>query len=166
MENNFKDNNEQNKNRLENQNDNGDDIKMLIEDSLENQEKEYEKKNAKKQNKREMSLVPLFIILVLGLNLIIYLNCDDDNIFIPFITIAISFFLLFKYIPEKAKQKLVKDFEESFENLINCIFLFNNNIYRENKFKKYISVSSEDSNQLLKDEEKVENGIESPLLNI
>ena len=149
-----------------NSKDDGDDIKMVIEDSLENQEKEYEKKNSKKENKREMSLVPLFIVLVLGFNLIIYFKCGDGNIFIPFITIAISFYLLYRYIPKKAKKKLVKDFEESFDKLINYILFFNSKAYRENKLKKYISVSSEDTNQLLKDEDKVENNIESPLLNI
>ena len=171
MEINSKNNHEQNQkkedtyiNKLETLNDNEDDIKMVIEDSLENQEKEYEKNRLKKENKREMSLVPLFIVLVLGFNLIIYFNCSDDNLFIPFISIAISFYLLFKYIPKKAKEKLVKEFEETFEKLINFLLFFNNN--RENKFKKYISVSSEDTNQLLKDEEKVENTMESPLLNI
>ena len=61
-------------NRLQNLNEKGEDIKMVIEDSLETQEKEYEKnKNSnQKSNVKDMSLVPLCIILVLFVNLIIY----------------------------------------------------------------------------------------------
>ena len=116
-----------------------------------------------------MSLVPLFIIIVLGINLIIYNHYGDDNIFIPFMAIAISLYILYKYVPKKAKKKFVKEFEETISKLIN-LFLFNKDINREKEIKKYISVSSEDQNKLLKDEDKEEekedNYMESPLLNI
>ena len=174
MENNSKDIHELNQkrieyyvNRIQNQNDNGEDIKMEIEDSFENQEKEYDERNKKKQKKKkkEMSLVPLFIILVLCFNLIIYNIYGDDNIFIPFMSIAISLYILYKFVPKKAKKKLIKEFEETISKLIN-IFFFSKDINRENKIKKYISVSSEDQNKLLKEEDKEDNYMESPLLNI
>ena len=154
-------------NRLQDLNDNGEDIKMVIEDSFENQEREYEENNNKKKKKKDMSLVPLYIILVLGFNLIIYNKYEENNIFIPFITIAISLYLLFKYVPKKAKKKFIKDFEETFNNITNFFFFFFKNNDRENKLKKYISISSEDKNKLLNNNEKEDdNYMESPLLNI
>ena len=60
-------------NRLQNLNDKGDDIKLVIEDSFEKQEKEYEQNNKREKYKiKDMSLVPLYIVLVLGFNLIIF----------------------------------------------------------------------------------------------
>ena len=85
-------------NRLQSLNENGDEIKMEIEDSLENQEKEYESKNAKKNKKKQMSLIPLAIVLILFFNLIIYNKYGEDNIFIPFITFAISIDSLNSYL--------------------------------------------------------------------
>ena len=162
MDNNSKDIHEQNKkrieyyvNRIQSLNDSGEEIKMVIEDSFENQEKEYDENNKKKPKKKELSLVPLFIIIVLGINLIIYNHYGDDNIFIPFMAIAISLYILYKYVPKKAKKKFVKEFEETISKLIN-LFLFNKDINREKEIKKYISVSSEDQNKLLKDEDKEE----------
>ena len=152
-------------NRIQNINDNEEDIKMTIEDSFENQEKEYEENNNKKRKKKEMSLVPLFIVLVLGFNLIIYNKYGENNIFIPFITIAISLYLLFKYVPKKAKQKLIKEFEEIFIKLSNSFFFLKNN-NKENELKKYMSISSEDKNKLLANNDKEDNYMESPLLNI
>ena len=151
-------------NKMHNLNDNGDDIKMVIEDSFENQEKEYEE-NQKKPKKKRMSLIPLYIILVLGFNLIIFNKYGDDNIFIPFITFIISLYLIFKYVPKKAKDKFIKDFEETFKKITNLMYFCDKDINRENKLKKYIAVSSDDQKKLLKDDEK-ENYMESPLLNI
>ena len=157
-------------NILPNLSSDGREVKMEIEDSFENQEKEYEENNKKKIKKKHMSLVPLFIILVLGFNLIIYNNYGDDNISIPFITFAISLYLLFKYVPKKSKEKFVKQFEETIKKISDLIFFFDKNNNRENKLKKYISVSSDDQKKLLKEDEKEDekedNCMESPLLNI
>ena len=150
--------------RLQSLNDKGDDIKLVIEDSLERQEDEYEENN-KTENKKikDMSLVPLFIALILGFNLIIYNIYSEDNICIPFITFFISLFLLYKYVPEKSKKKFVDDFENNI-NKIKELFAGNN---KEKKLLKYISISSDDEkNKLLKDDNNNDNYIESPLLNI
>ena len=152
-------------NRIQNLNDNGEEVKMVIEDSFENQEKEYEENITKRKKKRRMSLVPLYIILILGFNLLIYNKYGDDNIFIPFITFAISIYIIYKYVPQKAKIKFIKDFEETMKSISNLFLLFKNDD-RENKLKKYIAVSSDDQNKLLKDEDKEDNCIDSPLLNI
>ena len=173
MENNSKDIHEQNQkrieyyiNRLQNMTDNGEDIKVVIEDSFENQEKEYEENNRKKENKKEVSLAPLFIVILLGFNLIIYNKYGDDNILIPLLTIIISLYIIQKYVPKKAKKKLAKDLEELLSKIsILFKFLFKDN-NKENKFKQYISVSSEDKNKLLNEEDKTDNCIQSPLLNI
>ena len=173
MENNSKDIHEQNQkrieyyiNRLQNMTDNGEDIKVVIEDSFENQEKEYEENNRKKENKKEVSLAPLFIVILLGFNLIIYNKYGDDNILIPLLTIIISLYIIHKYVPKKAKKKLAKDLEELLSKIsILFKFLFKDN-NKENKFKQYISVSSEDKNKLLNEEDKTDNCIQSPLLNI
>ena len=152
-------------NRLQNLNEKGEDIKMVIEDSLETQEKEYEKnKNSnQKSNVKDMSLVPLCIILVLFVNLIIYNIYSDNNAFIPFITFAISLYLLYKYIPLKYKRKFVKDFEDNCEKLKE----FFTREKRNSELKKYISISSEDDQKrLLKEEESGDNLFASPLLNI
>ena len=153
-------------NRIQNLNDNGDDVKMVIEDSFENQEKEYEEKNTKKTKNKQMSLTPLFIVLVLGFNLIIFNKYGDDNIFIPCITFAISLYILFKYVPKKYKEKFIKEFEETFRKITNLFYFFDKDINRENKLKKYISVPSDDQKKLLKEDEKEDNFMESPLLNI
>ena len=151
-------------NRLQSLNDKGEDIKLVIEDSLERQEDEYEENN-KTENKKikDMSLVPLFIALILGFNLIIYNIYSEDNICIPFITFFISLFLLYKYVPEKSKKKFVDDFENNI-NKIKALFAGNN---KDKKLLKYISISSDDEkNKLLKDDNNNDNYIESPLLNI
>ena len=110
-----------------------------------------------------MSLVPLFIVLILGFNLIIYNIYSEDNICIPFITFFISLFLLYKYVPEKSKKKFVEDFEKNI-NKIKELFSGKN---KEKKLLKYISISSDDEkNKLLKDDNNNDNYIESPLLNI
>ena len=157
-------------NRLQSLNENGDEIKMEIEDPLENQEKEYESKNAKKNKKKQMSLIPLAIVLILFFNLIIYNKYGENNIFIPFITFAISIYIIHKYVPEKAKAKFIKDFEVTFKKMTDLFFFISRDINRQNKLKKYISVSSDDQSKLLKenenDDEKDDNYIESPLLNI
>ena len=157
-------------NRLQSLNENGDEIKMEIEDPLENQEKEYESKNAKKNKKKQMSLIPLAIVLILFFNLIIYNEYGEDNIFIPFITFAISIYIIHKYVPEKVKSKFIKDFEVTFKKMTDLFFFISRDINRQNKLKKYISVSSDDQSKLLKenenDDEKDDNYIESPLLNI
>ena len=152
-------------NRIQNLNDNGEDVKMIIEDSFENQEKEYEENITKRKKKRRMSLVPLYVILILGFNLLIYNKYGDDNIFIPFITFVISFYIIYKYVPQKAKIKFIKEFEETMKSISNLTLLFKNDD-RENKLKKYIAVNSDDQNKLLKDEDKEDNCIDSPLLNI
>ena len=152
-------------NRLQNLNDKGDDIKLVIEDSFETQEKEYEKNQDLTQNKhsKDMSLVPLYIVLVLFFNLIIYNIYSDDNAFIPFITFSISLYLIYKYVPVKAKQKFVNDFENNNKKIKECFSRENKN----SKLKRYIAISSEDDhNELLKDEENNDNYIVSPLLNI
>ena len=152
-------------NRLQNLNDKGDDIKLVIEDSFETQEKEYEKNQDLTQNKhsKDMSLVPLYIVLVLFFNLIIYNIYSDDKAFIPFITFFISLYLLYKYVPLKAKQKFVTDFENNIKKIKECFSGENKN----SKLKRYIAISSEDDhNELLKDEENNDNCIVSPLLNI
>ena len=150
-------------NRLQNLNEKGDDIKVVIEDSFENQEKEYDQNLNKKNKSKDMSLVPLFIILILFFNLIIYNIYSDDNAFIPFITFSLSLYLLYKYTPLKAKKKFVADFENNFKRIKECIFRKNNDL----KEKKYVSISNEDEqNKLLKEEENDENCIESPLLHI
>ena len=157
-------------NRLQSLNENGDEIKMEIEDPLENQEKEYESKNAKKNKKKQMSLIPLAIVLILFFNLIIYNKYGENNIFIPFITFAFSIYIIHKYVPEKAKAKFIKDFEVTFKKMTDLFFFISRDINRQNKLKKYISVSSDDQSKLLKenenDDEKDDNYIESPLLNI
>ena len=154
-------------NRLNSLNDKGDDIKLVIEDSFEEQEKEYEQNLNKKNNAinktKDMSLVPLFIILVLFFNLIIFNIYSDDNILIPFITFSISFYLLYKYVPLKAKKKFISDFERNFKKLKHFFSYEDKNT----KLKKYIAISSEDDqSKLLKDEENNNNYIESPLLHI
>ena len=151
-------------NRLQNLNDKGDDIKLVIEDSFEKQEKEYEQNNKRERYKiKDMSLVPLYIVLVLGFNLIIFNIYSEDNIFIPFITFFISLFLLYKYVPEKSKIKFVDDFENNI-NKIKALFSGNNN---KKELLKYISISSnEEKNNLLKEDNNNDNYIESPLLNI
>ena len=151
-------------NRLQNLNDKGDDIKLVIEDSFEKQEKEYEQNNKREKYKiKDMSLVPLYIVLVLGFNLIIFNIYSDDNILIPFITFSISFYLLYKYIPLKAKKRFISDFERNFKKLKH-FFTYED---KDTKLKKYIAISSEDDqSKLLKDEENNNNYIESPLLHI
>ena len=152
-------------NRLQSLNDKGDDIKMVIEDSFETQEKEYDQNHNLNQNKhsKDMSLIPLFIVLVLFFNLIIYNIYSDDNAFIPFITFSISLYLIYKYVPVKAKQKFVSDFENNIKKVKEFFSKENKN----SELKKYIAISSEDDhNELLKDEENNDNYIVSPLLNI
>ena len=151
-------------NRLQSLNEKGEDIKIVIEDSFETQEKEYEQNNNKENKKiKDMSLVPLFIILILGFNLIIFNIYSDDNIIIPFITFFISLFLLHKYVPLKLKQKFVFDFENNVKK-IKDFFCGEN---KRKKIEKYIAVSSEEEqNKLLKDNDNNFNCIESPLLNI
>ena len=152
-------------NRLQSLNDKGDDIKMVIEDSFESQEKEYDQNHNLNQNKhsKDMSLIPLFIVLILFFNLIIYNIYSDDNAFIPFITFFISLYLLYKYVPLKAKQKFVTDFENNIKKVKEFFSRENKN----SELKKYIAISSEDDhNELLKEEENNDNCIVSPLLNI
>ena len=152
-------------NRLQSLNDKGDDIKMVIEDSFETQEKEYDQNHNLNHNNhpKDMSLIPLFIVLVLFFNLIIYNIYSDDNAFIPFITFSISLYLLYKYVPLKAKQKFVTDFENNIKKVKEFFSRKNKN----SELKKYIAISSEDDhNELLKDEENNDNFIVSPLLNI
>ena len=152
-------------NRLQSLNDKGDDIKMVIEDSFESQEKEYDQNHNLNQNKhsKDMSLIPLFIVLILFFNLIIYNIYSDDNAFIPFITFSISLYLLYKYVPVKAKQKFVTDFEKNIKKVKEFFSKENKN----SELKKYIAISSEDDhNELLKEEENSDNYIVSPLLNI
>ena len=152
-------------NRLQSLNDKGDDIKMVIEDSFESQEKEYDQNHNLNQNKhsKDMSLIPLFIVLILFFNLIIYNIYSDDNAFIPFITFSISLYLLYKYAPLKAKQKFVTDFENNIKKVKEFFSKENKN----SELKKYIAISSEDDhNELLKEEENSDNYIVSPLLNI
>ena len=152
-------------NRLQSLNDKGDDIKMVIEDSFETQEKEYDQNHNLNQNKhsKDMSLIPLFIVLILFFNLIIYNIYSDDNAFIPFITFSISLYLLYKYVPLKAKQKFVTDFENNIKKVKEFFSKENKN----SELKKYIAISSEDDhNELLKEEENSDNYIVSPLLNI
>ena len=152
-------------NRLQSLNDKGDDIKMVIEDSSESQEKEYDQNHNLNQNKhsKDMSLIPLFIVLVLFFNLIIYNIYSDDNAFIPFITFFISLYLIYKYVPVKAKQKFVSDFEKNIKKVKEFFSKENKN----SELKKYIAISSEDDhNELLKEEENSDNYIVSPLLNI
>ena len=151
-------------NRLQNLNDKGDDIKLVIEDSFEKQEKEYEQNNKREKYKiKDMSLVPLYIVLFLGFNLIIFNIYSEDNILIPFITFFISLYLLYKYVPEKSKKKFVDDFENNI-NKIKALFSGNNN---KKELLKYISISSDDEkNKLLKEDNNNDNYIESPLLNI
>ena len=154
-------------NRLQNLNDKGDDIKMVIEDSFETQEKEYEQNHnhniSQNNHSKDMSLVPLYIVLVLFFNLIIYNIYSDDKAFIPFITFFISLYLLYKYVPLKAKQKFVNDFENNIKKIKECFSKENKN----SKLKRYIAISSEDDhNELLKEAENNDNYIVSPLLNI
>ena len=152
-------------NRLQSLNDKGDDIKMVIEDSFETQEKEYDRNHNLNQNNhsKDMSLIPLFIVLILFFNLIIYNIYSDDNAFIPFITFSISLYLIYKYVPLKAKQKFVSDFENNIKKVKEFFSRENKN----SELKKYIAISSEDDhNELLKDEENNDNCIVSPLLNI
>ena len=148
--------------RLQNINDNEEDIKVVTEDSFENQEKEYDRQRKKK----EVSLAPLFIVIILGINLMVYNKYGDDNILILFITICISLYIYHKLFPKNAKKKLAKHFEELLDKITNLfLFLFKDD-NKENKLKKYISVSSDDKNMLLNEEEKTDNNMESPLLNI
>ena len=173
MENNSNDIHKQNQkkieyyiNRLQNINDNIDDIKVVIEDSFENQEKEYEENNRETTKIREVSLTPLFIVIILGINLMVYNKYGDDNILILFITICISLYIYHKLFPKKAKKKLARHFQDLLDKITNLfLFLFKDD-NKTNESKKYISVSSEDKNKLLKEEEKTDNNMESPLLNI
>ena len=149
--------------RLQNLNEKGDDIKLIIEDSFETQEKEYDKNMNQKKNKKDMSLVPLFIILILFFNLIIYNIYSDDNTFIPFITFSISLYLLYKYVPLKYKKKFIFDFERNLKKIRDFFIREKNN----SKLTKYASISSEEEkNRLLKDEENNGNLMDSPLLHI
>ena len=150
-------------NRLQNLNEKGDDIKLIIEDSFETQEKEYEQNLHQNKQSKDMSLVPLFVVLILFFNLIIYNIYSDDKAFIPFITFAISLYLIYKYVPLKSKQKFIDDFEKNCKKVKEFFSGENKNA----KLRKYIEISSEDDhNRLLKDEENNDNYIESPLLNI
>ena len=149
--------------RLQNLNEKGDDIKLIIEDSFEIQEKEYDKNMNKKKNKKDMSLVPLFIILILFFNLIIYNMYSDDNTFIPFITFSISLYLLYKYVPLKYKKRFISDFEKNLKKIRDFFIREKNN----SKLTKYVSISSEEEkNRLLKDDENNGNLMDSPLLHI
>ena len=152
-------------NRLQEIKDNRDDIKLIIEDSSETQENEYENNIEHQPNIKDMSLVPLFIVLVLGFNLIIYNIYSDDNIIIPFITFFISLLLLYKYVPLKAKKKFVDDFENNLKKLKN---LWSNcKKYKHSEKEKYAAISSEDDqDKLINNEEQNGNNIESPLLHI
>ena len=151
-------------NRLQSLNEKGEDIKIVIEDSFEIQEKEYEENNNKENKKiKDISLIPLFIVLILGFNLIIFNKYSDTNIIIPFITFFISLFLLYKYVPLKLKKKFVIDFENNVKKIKD--FLWREN--KDKKLEKYINISSEDEqNKLLKDEDNNFNCFQSPLLNI
>ena len=152
-------------NRLQEIKDNRDDIKLIIEDSSETQENEYENNIEHQPNIKDMSLVPLFIVLVLGFNLIIYNIYSDDNIIIPFITFFISFLLLYKYVPLKAKKKFVDDFENNLKKLKNLWSNCKKNKHSEKE--KYAAISSEDDqDKLINNEEQNGNNIESPLLHI
>ena len=152
-------------NRLQEIKDNRDDIKLIIEDSSETQENEYENNIEHQPNIKDMSLVPLFIVLVLGFNLIIYNIYSDDNIIIPFITFFISLLLLYKYVPLKAKKKFVDDFENNLKKLKNLWSNCKKNKHSENE--KYAAISSEDDqDKLINNEEQNGNNIESPLLHI
>ena len=152
-------------NRLQEIKDNRDDIKLIIEDSSETQENEYENNIEHQPNIKDMSLVPLFIVLVLGFNLIIYNIYSDDNIIIPFITFFISLILLYKYVPLKAKKKFVDDFENNLKKLKNLWSNCKKNKHSEKE--KYAAISSEDDqDKLINNEEQNGNNIESPLLHI
>ena len=152
-------------NRLQEIKDNRDDIKLIIEDSSETQENEYENNIEHQPNIKDMSLVPLFIMLVLGFNLIIYNIYSDDNIIIPFITFFISLLLLYKYVPLKAKKKFVDDFENNLKKLKNLWSNCKKNKHSEKE--KYAAISSEDDqDKLINNEEQNGNNIESPLLHI
>ena len=152
-------------NRLQEIKDNRDDIKLIIEDSSETQENEYENNIEHQPNIKDMSLVPLFIVLVLGFNLIIYNIYSDDNIIIPFITFFISLLLLYKYVPLKAKKKFVDDFENNLKKLKNLWSNCKKNKHSEKE--KYTAISSEDDqDKLINNEEQNGNNIESPLLHI
>ena len=152
-------------NRLQEIKDNRDDIKLIIEDSSETQENEYENNIEHQPNIKDMSLVPLFIVLVLGFNLIIYNIYSDDNIIIPFITFFISLLLLYKYVPLKAKKKFVDDFENNLKKLKNLWSNCKKNKHSEKE--KYAAISSEDDqDKLINNEEQNGNNIESPLLHI
>ena len=152
-------------NRLQEIKDNRDDIKLIIEDSSETQENEYENNIEHQPNIKDMSLVPLFIVLVLGFNLIIYNIYSDDNIIIPFITFFISLLLLYKYVPLKAKKKFVDDFENNLKKLKNLWSNCKKNKHLEKE--KYAAISSEDDqDKLINNEEQNGNNIESPLLHI
>ena len=140
-------------------------IKLSIEDSFEEQETEEEKNIVQNPQIKDMSLVPLFIVIILGFNLIIYDIYSEDYIFIPFITFTLSLILLYKYVPLKAKKKFVDDFEKNLKKIKNFInnCLKNKDISKE----KYAAISSEDDRvKLIKTEEKNGNFMESPLLNI
>ena len=140
-------------NRLQEIKDNRDDIKLIIEDSSETQENEYENNIEHQPNIKDMSLVPLFIVLVLGFNLIIYNIYSDDNIIIPFITFFISLLLLYKYVPLKAKKKFVDDFENNLKKLKNLWSNCKKNKHSEKE--KYAAISSEDDqDKLINNEEQ------------
>ena len=152
-------------NRLQEIKDNRDDIKLIIEDSSETQENEYENNIEHQPNIKDMSLVPLFIVLVLGFNLIIYNIYSDDNIIIPFITFFISLLLLYIYVPLKGKKKFVDDFENNLKKLKNIWSNCKKNKHSEKE--KYAAISSEDDqDKLINNEEQNGNNIESPLLHI
>ena len=69
-----------------------------------------------------------------------------------------------------ANEKKYKQAYKCYKKMTDLFFFISRDINRQNKLKKYISVSSDDQNKLLKDnendEEKDDNYIESPLLNI
>ena len=161
----------ENKNKIEyyinrlHLNEKEDDIKLVIENSFDTQENENENNIEQQPHMKDMSLVPLYIVLILGLNLIIFNIYSDDHIFIPFITFTVSLFLLYKYVPLKSKQKFVTDFEN---NLKKIKHFFNNCLKNKDLMKeKYGSISSDDDrDKLIKNEEQNGNNIESPLLNI
>ena len=166
MENNLNDIHSQNQkrienyiNRLQNINDNSkeEDIKVVIEDSFENQEKEYEENNREREIKKEVSLAPLFFVIMLGINLIVYNQFGDDNLLVFFLAFIISLYIFHKFFPKNAKKKLFEHFDELLNKItILFIFLFKDN-NKEDKFKKYITVSSEDKDKLINEEDKTDN---------
>ena len=153
-------------NRIQSLNDKEDDIKLVIEDSFEKQEKQYDKNkniNNNSNHGKDMSLVPLFIVITLAVNLTIYNMFGDDYISFPFITFAVSLYLLYKYVPLKSKKKFISDFERNVSNIKNFFSREN----KKSKLQKYIGISSDDDQkELLNEEDNNDNFIDSPLLNI